>query len=165
MEVKKVSDNLVEVSSVSGYDEEYFDGGMPLEGELEGSNNFRYYIIGDNNSMQEIASNRTHPETEFVKLDNSYISGDFRLYKGDELGWQKLSVYPAFFLQRMRNEILAVYGLSFENPADQEYFERFKWYTPRFNSESEIQDVLSENDKHNLAFLANAINAQGPVSL
>ena len=165
LEVKKVSDHLVEISSHYGYDE-YFDGGLPIEGEMQGANFFRYFSVDDNNTMEEMTSNRSHPETEFVKLDDTYITGDFKLFVGEETGWQRLSVYPPEYLERMRNEILADYGVTFKKPEDQEYFKQFKWYTPRFDSESEIQDFLSEIDKHNLSFLAKAIQGkQGEVSL
>jgi hypothetical protein len=164
LEVKKVSDNLIEVSSFYSSNDEYFDGGMPMEGEMQGGNYVRYYGIS-NNTIEELKSNRSHPETEFVKLNATYITGDFKVFKGEETGWQALSVYPVSYLQRMRNEILANYGVTFKKPEDREHFERLKWYKPSYNSESEIQDLLSDIDKHNLGFLAKAIQEQSSVSL
>jgi hypothetical protein len=43
---------------------------------------YKYFRMGQDNSLQELTSTRIFPFTEYVKIDSSYLEGPFSMYAG-----------------------------------------------------------------------------------
>ena len=63
-------------------------------------------------------------------------------------------------LMRMRDEILAEYGFIFPIEKTNENFKLNSWYQPRYESLAQIEDQLTDIDRHNLKFLERIL---GPL--
>lgn len=57
----------------------------------------------------------------------------------------------------MRDEILAWYGYSFPDAENPKRYDS-QWYFPVYDDRSEFADLMTEIDRHNLAFLEHFIN-------
>jgi hypothetical protein len=118
---------------------------------------YRYVRLNDDLTVLPLLSKRSFPQTEFVKLDSSYIVGIAKRYdevKGEIVNVASLSPET---LKQMRNEILAFYGFRFSEP---EVFNSYKsrpWYNPKYVDESQLETELTEIDRHNLHFLKQMI--------
>jgi hypothetical protein len=154
IEVKKISDAVLEVSMTNT--PLYFEM-TGMDGQLQSPRSYKYYQI-DGSRVTALESNRFHPETEFVKLDDSYITGDFKIFNEASGQWDVTGSLPATTLEYMRNEILAGYGMTFQNEETRGYFENQKWYTARYQNEADFEAELTEIDRHNLLFLAKSLS-------
>jgi|GEM_PF-3331783 hypothetical protein len=150
---KKLNDSLYQYSY--GH-EDYFDGlGNP---DLPERNypDFGYFVV-DGKSVTHLNSKRRFSFTEFVKIDSSYLEGDFTSYDYTADRFKQSTFLSEKTLMSMRDEILATYGLIFSEPERQEHFKYVKWYNPTIESYDEVYAKASEIDKHNLDFLARIL--------
>jgi len=156
IDIKKISDELMELSQTEN--RIYFEmSGM--EGRILNPRMYRYYKI-DGGNVNILDSKRGYPETEFVKLDDSYITGNFFIYSQEVGNSYPVSTLPVTTLKNMRYEILAEYGLKIKDEAALEWLQQDK-YDPRYEREEELEEFLTDIDRHNLQFLAEAIRASG----
>lgn len=118
----------------------------------------KYFAIGEQGSIRELKSNRLFPETEFVRLDSSYITGQFLVYDRVLEAEVPTSILSMKTLTSMRDEILACYGYSFpETDMAKQYDAR--WYLPVYANLEEVTDLLNDIDRHNFEFLEGIITA------
>jgi hypothetical protein len=96
--------------------------------------------------------------TDFVKMDSSYITGPFDFYSSRGMDSRQYLMNET--LEVMRNEILASYGYIFSDRNTDLHFRAFAWYNPQHENISEVESLLSENDRHNLKFLERIL---GPL--
>jgi hypothetical protein len=108
----------------------------------------------------ELTSNRSFNFTEFVKLDSSYLTGEFTYIARETMNYETRNFLCDSTLIRMRNEILASYGYAFKDEETRTYFTFNNWYKPQYESLADIEGLLSDIDKHNLKFLEQII---GPL--
>ena len=120
-----------------------------------------YFAIADDGTIKRLSSNRLFPETEFVKLDSSRITGQFLVYDSELEREDTTSMLSLKTLTYMRDEILASYGYSFPGPEQEKRFSR-DWYLPRYDNLLEFEDLLTDIDRHNLQFLESIIAAMRP---
>lgn len=125
-----------------------------------------YFSISADNQVTELKSNRLYPETQFVKLDSSYLAGDFLVYSPatqKEESTHFLSVRTITF---MRDEILASYGYTFVDKEKITHFQEIgNWYTPRFTKVEEFEKDMTAIDRYNLKFLNKILDLiQKPIS-
>jgi hypothetical protein len=126
---------------------------------------YRYYSLSDG-SLTQLRSVRFSEQTEFVKLDSSYVTGEFRRYSQELGDWETTEVLSVFTLTYMRDEILATYGYAFTSEEDQQRFNYNKWYQPTNKSLDDIYREASEIDLHNIDFLNRMIDAQSsPIAM
>jgi hypothetical protein len=118
---------------------------------------YTYFRISGVGAIGKLSSNRLFPETEFVKLDSSYVTGEFLVYNSETEQNDTYSVLSLKTLSSMRNEILASYGYIFSNPEDEEHFKEFPWYKPEFENISDFEASMTEIDQHNITFLDRII--------
>ena len=116
-----------------------------------------YFAIAEKDSIIQLKSNRLFPETEFVKFDSSYVTGQFLVYNHELQRDDITSMLSLKTLTYMRDEILASYSYSFPG---EERTGRFSpdWYTPVYDNISEFAVLMSDVDRHNLEFLERLIN-------
>jgi hypothetical protein len=149
--INRIDSTLIEiVSAYSSDDWEYYD-----EMTDESENNlpqYLYFRLGEN-GLDELTSSRTFKFTEFVKLDSSYLEGNFTYFSRETLSEQTRTFLSDSSLMRMRNEILAEYGYIFPDERTTEQFKYYKWYQPRFETLAQIEEALTDIDRHNLKFL------------
>ncbi|SHH58917.1 hypothetical protein SAMN04488109_4505 [Chryseolinea serpens] len=142
--IKRVSDNLLEIKYLPTYwwEEEYEEENLPQ---------YSYFSLNEDFSIAALPSNRTFAQTQFIKLDSSYVSGKFTTR--DKRNLDFISLETAMYLY---DDILASYGLSY--PEEQRY--KFpQSYNPRYSTKQEFDDQLTEIDRHNIAFLQKIITA------
>ena len=121
-----------------------------------------YFTIADHDSIKQLSSHRRFPETEFVKLDSSYVTGQFLIYDYQRDRTDTTSVLSVKTLTSMRDEILAWYGYSFPDMEDRKRYAS-EWYFPIYEERAEFSDLMTEIDRHNLEFLERMINAALPA--
>lgn len=132
--------------------------------DMEGSSGewntprYRYLHVSRNPpSVEVLESSRQYDQTEFVKLDSSYVTGTFVYWDENT----KETVIRDFVsdetLRDMRNEILAAYDFQFADPETQERYEHRQNYEPRYTTYADFIDSMTEIDRHNLLFLERII--------
>lgn len=116
-----------------------------------------YFKIQPEGRIEAVNSKRFYAQTEYVKLDSSYLTGNFIIYKDNqELNTTFLSVRTITY---MRDEILAAYGYNFPGSKEERYFNYVRDKgLPQYSSIEDIEPMLSEVDKHNLTFLDKMLN-------
>lgn len=117
---------------------------------------YEYFQIRDG-KIAKLESNRQHAFTQYVKLDSTYLSGEFKWY--NELSGQEetLAFVTTPFLEMLRFEILADNGYTFTDSKSLERLEYCKWYSPSWKTFEEVYEVATETDRHNLDFIQRMI--------
>lgn len=158
--VKQINDTLIEVSENQGMTDA--DGlvagwgGIPPELQVDGRT-YDYFSLIDGKMTPVLNANRFYNFTKYIKLDSTYITGNFKVCLNNDDIWTPAQAMPLRTLIYMRSEILAEYGFTFPEgqvPIEIAYRGNYK---PRYQTEEELEPFLSDIDKYNLAFLANAI--------
>lgn len=116
---------------------------------------YAYFRLGSGVTATPYTSHRSFPQTQFVKLDSTYLSGNFKRYT--EQGEEDASFLSLATITYMRNEILADYGYRFADTETADRFKYYSWYKPQYDKEEDLQDMLTMEDRHNLEFLARMI--------
>jgi hypothetical protein len=148
---KKIDSTYIEIQTVSNSENmDYFDDTDDSEMDIPV---YSYYRLTGEGSLEQVSSNRIFTFTEFVKLDSSYVTGNFSYYDANTQSTAYRQVLSEKTLQKMRNEILAEYGYIFKDEETSNYFKYFKWYNPRYNSLEQLEQNLSDTDRYNLKFL------------
>jgi hypothetical protein len=145
---KKLNDSVLEVK----YDQENAEGSEFAEYNMS---TYTYFSLGADLSVKPTKSHRNFPQTQFVKLDSSYLSGDFTRWENDEE--KKTSFLSLETVTYMRNEILADYGFRFVDPEMEARFKYNNWYKPQYDKPEEFEELLTAEDRHNLDFLERII--------
>lgn len=120
-----------------------------------------YFTIAQPDSIKELPSNRMFPETQFVMLDSSYVTGQFLVYDYELDRMDTTNVLSLKTLTSMRDEILASYGYSFPDIEGGKEYDT-QWYLPVYDNKEDFYDLLTEIDRHNLEFLERFIAASLP---
>jgi len=121
-----------------------------------------YFAITEGSEVTQLKSNRLYPQTQYVKLDSTYLQGSFRVYTadGNENSTTFLSITTISY---MRDEILASYGYRFPEQSRVEQFQqRGDWYVPHHDKVEEIEAEMTDIDRHNLAFLNKILSLMKP---
>lgn len=154
---KRPDSTLLELSYLSSY---YYEGesAWPEYNML----NYTYFQLGPGVEVKRLTSHRDFSFTQFVKMDSSYLSGDFKVYvDGNETDRDFVSTYT---IEYMRNEILADYGFIFADEESKQRYEGLTWYKPQYESIESFREEMSEIDRHNLEFLDKVLSLmQKPV--
>jgi hypothetical protein len=133
-----------------------------IEGELSEDYNlpvYNYFLIGDAATIKKLESNRVFPSTAFVKIDSSYLTGNFAHWSAELKAEEATTFLSLSSLDYMYNEILASYGYKFTNDETRSQFANHNWYKPTYDTVDEFKDQLTEIDRYNLAFIERVINA------
>lgn len=112
-----------------------------------------YIAISEKYEITQLKSRRLFPQTEFVKLDSSYITGNFIVYDYSTDKEKNTTFLSTKTLTHMKNEILASYGFDFE---DKELNERFEYVRKEKGlrlSFDQFEVLMSDIDEYNLNFL------------
>ncbi len=152
---RKLNENLIEMKSPFEAQGEEFFYGNAFDIDLP---QYEYFSLEDG-QLTRLESNRFYPFTKFVKLDSSYLQGNFTCLNPATEEVDTQDFVPTHILQDMRNEIFASYGYIFDDPATQERFSIQKNYQGSFNSIDQILPLLSEIDRHNVEFLDKILGA------
>jgi len=147
--IRRIGTDLLEVKAVP-YNE-WLDEESPEYDVPE----YTYFRLREGVTIVPQVASRRYPQTQFAKLDSSYITGQFRTYdasKGNEI--VPVSFLSAETLEYMHMDILASYGMTY--PEEEKY--RFGAnYNPRYTKREEFEDQLTEIDRYNLQFLEKVI--------
>lgn len=145
---RKVDDTLLEIKYEQDNPEgsEFDEYNIPV---------YNYYALGEDVSVTRYKSNRSFPETKYVKLDSSYLVGDF--LRWGESGEEHSDFLSLATITYMRDEILAEYGYRFEDPNAAEQFKYRDWYKPEHDSIDNFKESMTEVDRYNLDFLDKII--------
>ncbi|HEU5292178.1 MAG TPA: WG repeat-containing protein [Cyclobacteriaceae bacterium] len=119
---------------------------------------FKYFRISpETNTLVALTSHRQYDCTEFVKLDSSYLTGEFVSWDNERKESRTNSFVTKETLIEMRNEILASYKYTFNDPKILENFEHREWYVMAYDDYDDFWDDMTEIDRHNLTFLESMI--------
>jgi hypothetical protein len=155
----RVMDSLLEVKSMT--DDCYF-----YEGDYEWDDvapSYTYFILGGDLKVTKLSSKRNFSETEFARLDSTYLSGDFKRYDPDTGDEYSATFFSLKTVTYMRDEILASYGVKYKHESGG--YDRFSQFkdVPEVSA-SEARSMLSLTDAHNVAFLERMIDLLEPAS-
>jgi hypothetical protein len=149
--IRSIDGSLLEVTTPEGW---WF-----MENDVSDENNlthYDYFAIVEYGSVVRLESKRLFPQTEFVKLDSSYLTGSFTVYNS-ELDREETRTFLSLkTIMNMRDEILSTYGYAFPedyHPGDGNW----QSYEPSYTAD--LVDSMNEVDKHNLKFLEDVIYA------
>jgi hypothetical protein len=152
----QLKDSLLEVK---GYPkEEFYEG----EGEM-GAPTYYYFKMKENMSVTKLESVRNYPQTEFARLDSTYLMGTFSFYDETSGEMSKSDFLSLWTLQKMRNEILASYGVKFFAEGGYDDFPHFS-NVPEISLDDAMKK-LSPVDAHNLQFLDRVIERMQPAKI
>jgi hypothetical protein len=160
VEITRLNDSLIEVKSL--------DAGV-LYGETYSEDNggdipsYMYFVI-DGTSITPAQTERYFSASKFVKLDSSYLSGNFSWYNPQTQESEETTFLSLATVTYLRNEILAEYGYSFPTTEEAEKF-KVRDIEPRYESIAEFRDAMSDIDKHNIDFLERMINRMQGTAL
>lgn len=119
---------------------------------------FRYFrISSETNAVVALESNRRFACTEFVKMDSSYLIGEFVFWDSAQNTVGVRNFVSNETMIEMRNEIVASYGYTFTDPKVINYFKYRKWYISRYQNYDDFMHEMTEIDRHNLEFLESMI--------
>lgn len=118
-----------------------------------------YFAISPEGRITKLKCDRLFAQTQFVKLDSSYLTGEFTVYNDQNDERTFLSEKTITF---MRDEILASYGYRFPTEERDNAFSHLrKPDEQRYTTLEEVEPQMSDIDKRNLAFL-NAVLSRFP---
>lgn len=129
---------------------------------------YSYFEVSDDLKITPLKSRRSFAQTQFVKLDSTYFSGKFTTSKYETVEGEErwVSTEIEFLSQQtikyMRDEILASYGVRIEFP-DNNNFEMFSDVAEV--KKEDVEQLLTETDRHNLAFLESLLGDQVVVAV
>lgn len=124
-----------------------------------------YFAIADNSQITQLQSNRLYPQTQFVLLDSSYLTGNFLVYSSITQKEELTTFLSQRTLTYMRDEILASYGYTFKQKEKIAQFQQVgDWYTPRFAKVEEFENDMTSIDRYNLKFLNKILELMKPLS-
>jgi hypothetical protein len=156
---RKPDSTLLEISYLNSY--------YSMEGSSWPESNmlsYEYFELGPNLSVKHLSTHRDFPFTQFVKMDSSYLQGDFSGYDYELEKEVKSTFISSSTLEYMREEILADYGFIFPDENTNERYKGRDWYKPRYESIEAFRDDMTDIDRYNLDFLDKILAlAQKPV--
>jgi len=122
-----------------------------------------YFTIANTGSVVQLSSDRLFPQTQFVKLDSSYLTGKFMVYNRTLEKEESTTFLSATTITFMRDEILASYGYTFPEKEKIEHFGRIgNWYNPKYTTLEEFEERMTDIDKYNLSFLNKILEVLRP---
>ncbi|MFN5169154.1 MAG: hypothetical protein ACK5DD_05985 [Cyclobacteriaceae bacterium] len=110
------------------------------------------YLRVTNQGAEPLKSKRLFPQTEFVKLDSSYITGNFVVYNAATRANERTKILSQATIMYMRNEILAFYGYTFPELVSRDDFYYLRKGKEPIDSIEVILSKMSDVDRHNLDF-------------
>ncbi|MBL0742919.1 WG repeat-containing protein [Chryseolinea lacunae] len=151
-QMKRIGPDILEITSETedmwyepqGYED--FDGPQ-----------YTYFKLAENGTVLALTSHRMFAQTEFIKLDSSYLSGKFTHVDPNTGQTDSTTFLSVPTLNFMRDEILASYGMRFPEGSANAGYISGNWYTPRYDKVEEFEDQLTDIDRHNLQFLEKVI--------
>lgn len=123
-----------------------------------------YYRLNHQVKPEKLKSRRLFPQTEFTKLDSSYVMGNFSIYSQETKKVVNSSFLSATTIAFMRDEILASYGYQFAEPNRVKLFQNImEGYSPEHESIGDFESMLTETDQFNLVFLNSLLPAKADL--
>ena len=119
------------------------------------------YFSFDGSKLSQLPSNRRFKFTQFLKLDSSYLSGNFETFDTEKGTEGQSTFLSEGTLNLIRYEILADNHFAINDQKMLDNFKHFNWYQPSISSYEEVYAKASEIDKYNLDFLARIL---GPIA-
>jgi hypothetical protein len=156
--INRIDSTLIEIVTTNSADGPEFYEESSDETEID-IPQYMYFRL-EETGPEQLGSSRMFNFTEFVKLDSSYLTGNFTYIERETFNTSSRTFLCDTTLIRMRNEILAEYGYIFPDERTTEAFKFNNWYNPRYQAVAQFEDNLNDIDRHNLKFLEKIL---GPV--
>jgi YARHG domain len=165
LQFKPIDSFVLEVKGAQVNTGSDYDMGGPPNDESEiDIPNYYYFELADGGVPTLMSSSRKFPFTEHVKLDQSYITGNFTYFDRAKGDWSTRTELRDSTLMEMRDEILASNGYIFPDEATNSHFGFFKWYSPKTSNLNEVKGSLSDIETYNLKFLEDRLGGSKPDS-
>lgn len=157
MEIVRLDNGLIEVKSYPQY---------WMETSPEDNANipsYAYFEI-EQKGVRTRTSKRSFSPSQFVKLDSTYLQGDFYWYDSKAEEEKRTTFLSISTITYFRNEMLAEYGYRFEDQEDiaKHYHGDMQ---PKYNTIDEFRDQMTEVDRYNLDFFDRIIGRMQGASL
>lgn len=108
------------------------------------------FDIGDNRVLCVSVEGEGELTGDYYPVDESFIYPDvYRRY----LSKADLCMWPTEDLRLLRNEIYAVHGRSFNDQILSRYFSEKPWYRPILGSDEFTEELLTDVERKNIAFI------------
>lgn len=120
-------------------------------------NEYAYFKLGSDGRIQDLVSRRIFDQTEFIKIDSSYLQGVFQRHLGNGK-FVDSNFLSEKTIQFMRDEILAANGFSFPDTIRiEEFYHIFQRDKKPNLTLEEAMANFSEIDRHNYDFLSSLL--------
>ena len=159
--IKILNDSLYEVKAGAVLWADLYDSTKTLTGGP-----YYHYLSVRNNKLVELPNHRYFGFTKYVKMDDSYLNGCYRLLIGKVYKNSKPTTVDHVtpdLLRYMKNEIYADYGYQFKDKRWQQIFEDMPAYgydadtqKPKEGNVS-VDDSLTDIDKYNINWIAQKL--------
>jgi len=155
--IRAITDSLYEVKSGANLYTVLYNGKYITAGPKY------HYMALKNDNLQELNTDRTFTFTKFIKMDDSYLKGCYKI--DDETTLSKVN---ADMLHYMKNEIYADYNYNFKDTVWRKVFEE-NFYRDNKTKNDVVDAMLTDIDKYNLAFIEQKLkglnNKKPPLEL
>lgn len=153
----RIDSNLLEVRGQPSYsmDDSFLEMNLPAY----------HYLSLSGNTVTRLPSDRQFPQTQHVRLDSSYLMGEFHVWNNDTHAEQTTSFLSEKTITYMRDELLASNGYRFPEVERVQEFVYHPWYTPKYTDLVECEAQMSAIDRYNLAFLNRVLERMKPASV
>ncbi len=122
-----------------------------------------YFAITASKGVTPLDSKRLFPQTQFVKLDSTYLTGNFMVYNYTTEQEEQRTFLSIKTVTYMRDEILASYGYTFPNKERDTIFSYLRQETdPRYATIDEFESQMTDTDRQNISFLNRILEILQP---
>ncbi|MES2278437.1 MAG: WG repeat-containing protein [Bacteroidota bacterium] len=151
--VRAISDSLYEFKATAEIDQ------TMINGQVISDAPYYHYLTIKDGKLVSMPENRMFACTQYVKMDDTYLSGCFIIDK------KQTDKVNADILQYMKNEIYASYRYKFKNPKWASVFEyRYGGYDDD-KMHANVDDSLTVIDKYNINFITQKLKSMGEKKL
>jgi hypothetical protein len=157
-------DTLLEVSGGTELNEFSTDVEEGFRGELN-ANSYFYYGLSPSGKVTPLTSDRRFPQTQFVRLDSTYLKGDFYVLNSETRDTERTAYLSTYTLEYMMNELLAANGYRFPDVENVQRFVFERWYVPKYTELAECEAQMNAIDRHNLDFLRRMLAARSAPAM
>ncbi|MES2808512.1 MAG: WG repeat-containing protein, partial [Bacteroidota bacterium] len=166
--IKALTDSLFEVKAAASVYVDLYDTTRFLA-----AGTYYHYLKINNSKLVELPNRRTFGFTKYVKMDDSYLEGCYKLMVNRASPYPEEKIVKHIspeLLRYMKNEIYADYRYQFKDKRWKNVFAYLTGdyensYGEKVHINANVDDSLTVIDKFNINFIDQKLKALKPVSL
>jgi len=157
--IRAINDSLLEVRAGASLCLDLYDSTKTLT-----AGTYYHYLVIKGNKVEELKNDRVFGFTKYMKMDDSYLNGCYRIMVGDYKKNKTVTIehLTPEILRVMKNEIFADYSYQFKDKRWQDVFQVMETEKPGYDNDhpklnANVDDSLTAIDKYNIAWINNKL--------